>query len=581
MQQKRVAIVGLYRSGSSMLAGVLRELGVDMGNSFWDTHYEEIELSKQLRVWWDEPRLVETVSAASRQQWLQNWVARQETRGASVVGAKHPLLSLCCNDLLKAWGAEQTTIIWIQRALESSIESLQRTRWGWPECDQIQTKLWTSLVEFDGEYPILKVDYDLIRDDPELQVRTLVNQLQLVPSPANFLSACNMIHKRSHQPADRMVEVKGNAVALPDRNPKITATMLSGNCESLVAEAVQSAINLVDEWLLIDTGITDRTVEIVKSLAGDKFACVPYKWTNDFGEARNFSLRVARERGATWAMTVDSDERFIFPDSFDRDALNRVLGSDDKVRAWMLPVRNGQYSKERFVRTSSKLEWKGRTHEALTGFVGDDRKLMREGCFWEPQKSADGHEHKLKRDLVILQEEVVQKPLDPRWWYYLGQTHEGLRDYSSAVTAYKKCGSLDGWANESAAAYFRAAICEKELEQFRAAELSATMGLAKVPRSAELLWLAGFCAYQLGAMQRAIEWCELAIQCGEYLNPEQNESRLRLTFRHRSADFEAPFDVLRFAYPRTGQSAKAAWAEMHYQRAKKFNDLADESIGRR
>ena len=99
-------------------------------------------------------------------------------------------------------------------------------------------------------------------------------------------------------------------------------------------------------------------------------------------------------------------------------------------------------------------------------------------------------------------------------------------------------------------------MCEKELGNHRAAETQAALGLSRVPKSAELLWLGGFCAYQQGAMQRAVEWCEQAIHCGEYLHPEQDEARLRLAFRHRPADFEAPFNVLRFAYRRTGQMRK-------------------------
>jgi hypothetical protein len=35
-----VAILGCYRSGSSLLAGVLHRLGVDMGSPFWGDYYE-------------------------------------------------------------------------------------------------------------------------------------------------------------------------------------------------------------------------------------------------------------------------------------------------------------------------------------------------------------------------------------------------------------------------------------------------------------------------------------------------------------------------------------------------------------
>ena len=63
MTHRRVAVVGLYRSGSSFWAGALHHLGVDMGAPFWendvenhpDNHYEPWDLSIDLRRMWNEP----------------------------------------------------------------------------------------------------------------------------------------------------------------------------------------------------------------------------------------------------------------------------------------------------------------------------------------------------------------------------------------------------------------------------------------------------------------------------------------------------------------------------------------------
>ena len=65
--QARIAVLGLYNSGSTVIAGMLHRLGVNMGQPFWQTsadgaacnHYEPYDLSWHLRRWWDEPRAVE------------------------------------------------------------------------------------------------------------------------------------------------------------------------------------------------------------------------------------------------------------------------------------------------------------------------------------------------------------------------------------------------------------------------------------------------------------------------------------------------------------------------------------------
>jgi len=94
MNRTRIAVLGLYRSGSTAVAGALHHLGVDMGAPFFGGYYESEWLSKQLRQWWDEPRLVEKVAQAKRIRVLADWVQAREQAGAKWVGMKHPLLSL-------------------------------------------------------------------------------------------------------------------------------------------------------------------------------------------------------------------------------------------------------------------------------------------------------------------------------------------------------------------------------------------------------------------------------------------------------------------------------------------------------
>jgi len=53
----RVAVLGLYRSGSSAAAGVLHHLGVEMGAPYFEDHFESAQLAKRLRRWWHEPDL--------------------------------------------------------------------------------------------------------------------------------------------------------------------------------------------------------------------------------------------------------------------------------------------------------------------------------------------------------------------------------------------------------------------------------------------------------------------------------------------------------------------------------------------
>ena len=136
-------------------------------------------------------------------------------------------------------------------------------------------------------------------------------------------------------------------------------------------------------------------------------------------------MQIARDRGATWALTLDTDERIVFQGIRDMSDLKNRLDAFPQVDAWLVESRDRSYSKERFLRTSSLLQWNGKTHKALVCAAPFQRGLL-DGCvFWEETKSETANDKKFRRDLQILRDETARQPLDPRWWYYLGQTWEG------------------------------------------------------------------------------------------------------------------------------------------------------------
>jgi glycosyltransferase involved in cell wall biosynthesis/Tfp pilus assembly protein PilF len=95
----------------------------------------------------------------------------------------------------------------------------------------------------------------------------------------------------------------------------ISLCMIVKNEERFLAECLASVRDAVDEINVVDTGSTDRTVEIAKSFGAN---VVHREWRNDFGWARNESLALATRR---WTLVLDADEE-LAPDSL---ALLRAL----------------------------------------------------------------------------------------------------------------------------------------------------------------------------------------------------------------------------------------------------------------
>jgi tetratricopeptide (TPR) repeat protein len=82
----------------------------------------------------------------------------------------------------------------------------------------------------------------------------------------------------------------------------ISLCMIVKNEERFLAECLESVKGIVDEINVVDTGSTDRTVEIARSYGAN---VIFREWRKDFAWARNEALAMATRR---WTLVLDADE---------------------------------------------------------------------------------------------------------------------------------------------------------------------------------------------------------------------------------------------------------------------------------
>ena len=85
--------------------------------------------------------------------------------------------------------------------------------------------------------------------------------------------------------------------------PSIALCVIAKNEEEYLADCLDSARPFVDEIVVVDTGSTDRTVEIARAHGA---RIEHFTWINDFAAARNFAIEAATK---DWILMLDADER--------------------------------------------------------------------------------------------------------------------------------------------------------------------------------------------------------------------------------------------------------------------------------
>jgi len=278
----------------------------------------------------------------------------------------------------------------------------------------------------------------------------------------------------------------------------------------------------------------------------------------DFARDRNLALARVAKRGYDWAIMLDTDERIhLIPKKHGARDFRAYLGHTPHD-ILMVRYQSGEYAKERIFRLPAQGHYVGPTHEAFVTDEGASRFTLSEMMtFSEIPKTKEQYRAKVERDRDILEDYVVKHPKDPRWWYYLADTYSGLGKTDDAIETFAACWHLNGWDEESAWAAYRAASLLAEQGSYRKAIEWCVHGLIRRADFPELPWLAGWCAYKQKQYAQAIRWERMAIAM-TYPAGE------RIGFRFLPAHYEAPWDVLRYTYRATGETAMAEMAEERF-----------------
>ncbi len=233
-------------------------------------------------------------------------------------------------------------------------------------------------------------------------------------------------------------------VAPSGRGIGLTACLIVKNEEKHLERCLSSVKGHVDEIVVVDTGSTDRTVEIAQTF-GAKVAQT--EWTDDFSAARNLSLDLA---SGDWALWIDADEE-VAPESWGpiREALIRPHFGGFFVRMVNFMDEEGTantytHAPVRIFQLRPEVRFTGRVHEQITPSLDaiglpcahlSGVTLNHYG--YRPSDMAE--KSKLDRTIGLLEREVREDPEDAFHWFNLANAYSVARRNEEAVHAARMC----------------------------------------------------------------------------------------------------------------------------------------------
>lgn len=225
-----------------------------------------------------------------------------------------------------------------------------------------------------------------------------------------------------------------------DTMPTLSLCMIVKNEEEQLPGCLESIHGLVDQIIVVDTGSSDRTVDIARAF-GAEIAFFP--WCDDFAAARNESLRHAR---GDWIIWLDADERINCPGA-GNCLLNAACAQG--IDAYWVPIRNPKQDEGctvhhaiRLFRHFSGIHFVGAVHELVDPFLIERGAKIGRASFViehlgyaiEPSQM----EEKLRRNLTLLRKSVEKEPDNAFTLYGMGRTVLGLGEEDEALTTLQR-----------------------------------------------------------------------------------------------------------------------------------------------
>lgn len=218
----------------------------------------------------------------------------------------------------------------------------------------------------------------------------------------------------------------------------ISVCMIAKNEENHIEECLKRLRPCKFEIIVVDTGSTDKTVEIAKKYTDNVYS---FTWCDDFSAARNYSISKASN---DWILVIDCDE---YLENVNLEKIQFAM--EEHPEQVGLIARNNPYTlqgvrsvmSERIGRFFNRnhCHYEGVIHEQVVDQDGKEPStydlpltLYHEGYVSESEKRT-----RATRNLEMLLQDLESRGENPYVYFQMGQNYLSLNDVEKAAHYYE------------------------------------------------------------------------------------------------------------------------------------------------
>ena len=297
----------------------------------------------------------------------------------------------------------------------------------------------------------------------------------------------------------------------------ISLCMIVRDEEARIRDCIESVRPFVNQIIVVDTGSTDRTVEILHELG---VTVIEHPWEDSFSAARNVSLQYATGRNILW---LDADDTVEWASGM--KILEAAAEAPSHITAFIIPVRftddgpagGTQVDHIKLIRRFPGLRFELRIREQVLPSIrehgGQIVRLDARVMHTNYDTSEEGQRKKRIRDKRLLALDLEENPNHPFVLFNVGMTAFYLGEFPEAIHYLQA--SID--ASDSTESHLRKAYAllvaaKQHLDDISGALTDLNAGLKVFPDDPELQFRRGLLKSAVGDLAAACDAYEAVLR---------------------------------------------------------------------